>query len=308
METRRTLYSLLCILLLWWGCDRVGGWLMWQLSLRSHDTTSPKLHCIAKGVPEEVVLMGTSRCNGHYVPSILRDSLGMSVFNAGVDGSDNIYSQYIALRLLLRHHTPKVVCLELESSFLEKEDDAFSTTSFFAPFVGTDAHADSIFRLAGTLWRYRLSHLYRFNAKALPIITGQLRNYWQNEDQGYIPNPEPAVFPHLQQLSEAPQPVDSLKLQVLERFIGDCRERGITLVFTISPAFYTVQPSHYAALRLVARRHAVPLFDYHTQGLYQEHPELFRDINHLWDRGARLYTSLFAGDLRRVLRREPPVR
>ena len=69
----------------------------------------------------------------------------------------------------------------------------------------------------------------------------------------------------------------------------------------ISPNYTKIDDNHYDALKAIAKRNKLPFLDYHTKGLYDDHPEYFMDPSHLWDRGARLYSSVFASDLRRVL-------
>ena len=77
--------------------DRLGGKVMQWVNQHTHDVSGPKIRYLVEDVREDVVLMGTSRCNFHYVPSIISDSIGMSVYNGGIGGSDNIYAHYIAL-------------------------------------------------------------------------------------------------------------------------------------------------------------------------------------------------------------------
>ena len=69
----------------------------------------------------------------------------------------------------------------------------------------------------------------------------------------------------------------------------------------VSPYYSIVGSHHYDVLKQVASEYNIPFFDYHTAGLYLDHPEYFWDEMHLWDKGARRYSSVFAGDLKRVL-------
>lgn len=73
----------------------------------------------------------------------------------------------------------------------------------------------------------------------------------------------------------------------------------------VSPAYSKADTNLYAALKDVAKEHGIPFFDYHTQGLFLNHPDYFKDNEHLWDKSARLYTSIFAHDLRQHLAAHP---
>ena len=298
---KRFIYALLCIIAMWWCFDRVGGLCMWWLNQHSQDTTSPKIKHIVEGISEDVILMGTSRCNGHYVPKIIQDTLGLSVYNAGVDGSDNIFAQYIVLSHILKHHTPRIVVLEVGNSFLSEEESAYMTTGYFAPYFGLNEKADSVYHMSGDYWLYRLSHLYRYNTKVLANITGQIRHCWDNAEQGYNPNPKPLHFPNLSRWQTEDFEINDEKKDYMCRFIRSCHERGVFLCFSISPSYSLVDSDYYTILKGMASAYNVPVLDYHTSGLYLNHPEYFKDASHLWDKGAKLYSSVFASDLKRLL-------
>ena len=281
--------------------DRIGGKAMQWVNRHTRDVAGPKILYLVEDIKEEVVLMGTSRCNYHYVPSLISDSIGMSVYNGGIDASSNIYAHYIVLCHILAHHTPKVICLDVSASDFALQDKPLRTVSFFAPYFGRNAAADSVFREAGTYGAYRLSHLYRFNAKAVSNLMGLAINRHEQDDHGYIPLSRPPYFPDKLEETPLPKAVDEKKLDYLRRFIALCHDRGIRLVFSISPAYCIVAPTHYDVLKTEARRNGVPFLDYHSTGLFLDHPEYFKDNGHLWDEGATLFSEIFADDLRQIL-------
>ena len=284
--------------------DRIGGLCMGWVNQHTSDITAPKIKYLVNDVDEDVVFMGTSRCNFHYVPSIISDSLGMSVYNGGIDASDNIFAHYWVLSQVLSHHTPKMICLELMDNDYVIQSNPFNTISFFAPYYGRNERADSIFRLAGTHWVYEVSHLYRYNAKAVSNLVGLLVNRQANEDHGYLPGPKPVRFPDVLEYDETRTDVDSLKLVYLRKFISLCEDRGIRLVFMVSPRYSRVGMDKYDVLKAVATEHGIPFFDYYTRGLFLDHPEYFKDVAHLWDKGARAYSAIFAHDLKEWIEKE----
>lgn len=281
--------------------DRIGGMLMWQVNQQTHDVSGPKIKYLVNDVDEEVVLMGTSRCNSHYVPSIIRDTLGMSVYNGGIDASNNIYAHYIMLNHILSHHNPKVICLEVMTSDFAVIPDSYKTIAFFAPYIGKNIEADSIFRLAGKYYQYKFSHLYRYNSKAFSNIAGLLVNRHAGGEMGYIPRARSQYMVIELKNGVCPEKVDSQKIYYLKRFIDMCEQHGVRLVFMISPAYEKVDYSYYKVVREIAKENDIPLLDYHTKGLFLDEPELFYDEKHLWDEGARRYSSIFASDLKKVM-------
>lgn len=295
----RFLVSLLSVGAMLFVLDRVGARVMWWINQHTHDVSGPKIRMMADSVDAEFVMMGTSRCNSHYVPSILADSLHLTVYNGGVDASGCIFAHYFLLQQLLRHHSPQLVGLDVLPNDYQVNPSSFNTMGFFAPYIGRSKEADEVFHEAGTYWYYQISHLYRYNSKAVSNLAGLLVNRQAHVDRGYLPGPPPPIFPAQlgREGSDVPC-VDTLKVKYLEMFISQCQQRGIRVFFVVSPSYTKASPSLYDPLKDVARRHGIPFFDYHTVGLFHDHPDYFRDHGHLWDRGARLYSSRFAHDLK----------
>lgn len=128
---KKLLISILFVLVGLFVTDRLGGMAMWWVNQYTHDVSGPKIKYLVDSVSEDVLLMGTSRCNLHYVPSIISDSIGLSVYNGGIDASNNIYAHYLILNHILAIHKPKVICLEVMTNDFAEQEDPFSTVTFF---------------------------------------------------------------------------------------------------------------------------------------------------------------------------------
>ena len=286
-----------------WTTDRIGGAAMGWAFCNSCDVLAPKLRYIENGIHEDIVFMGASRCHHHYVPQIIADTLGMSVYNAGVGGANNIFSHYVLLCHILNKHKPKVICLEVMPTDYNLQVAPFSSLSFFAPLFGKNDAADSVYLIAGLYWKYKVSHLFRYNAKAPSILWGLVINRQLDGDKGYIPLPCPKQHSILIDHEILQMEIDTLKLDYFKRFIGLCQRNNIKLVLTVSPKYTRVDSEHYVILKRLAEHYDIPFMDYHTEGLYLDHPEYFKDTTHLWDDGARHFSRLFAADLAHLLLR-----
>ena len=284
--------------------DRIGGIGMNWVYEHTNDVLSPKLRYIRQDIHEDVVLMGASRCHHHYLPSILSKTLGMSVYNAGVGGSNNIFSHYMVLCHILARYTPKIICLEVMPTDYCQQTDTYNALSFFAPLFGYNESADSIYRLAGYYYKYHLSHLYRYNAKASSNLLGLVLNRQSGNDNGCIPLPKPNQFPKKPTIEEARNDIDSLKIRYIQRFADLCHERRIKLIFTVSPKFTIVDSAHYTILKDIAKENGIPFLDYHTCRLYHDHAEYFKDSSHLWNKGARKFSQEFANDLKNTIEKQ----
>ena len=281
--------------------DRIGAKAMWWVNQHTNENAGLKIRTMINDVNADVLLMGTSRCNRHYVPSIISDSIRMSVYNGGIDASDNIYAHYTLLNLILQRYKPKVICLEVSTNDFTNPQDPFSTVSFFAPYFGNNEQSDSIFHLAGLYWQYELFHLYRFNAKATSNIAGLLIAPQDVGKDGYVPSQAPAHFIQgTPTNAEEVGATDNQKVRFIQCFIDICKREHIKLIFTISPAYTTISSNHYSIIYDIAKRNGIPILDYHTKGIYHNHPEYFEDRVHLWHKGAILFSRIFASDLKMI--------
>ena len=95
--------------------------------------------------------------------------------------------------------------------------------------------------------------------------------------------------------------MDQQKIEYLHLFVDLCRQNGVKVVFVVSPKYTRVDGTHYDVLKAFANEQSIPFLDYHTSGLYRDHPEYFKDEGHLWDKGARLYSSVIAQDLKDLI-------
>ena len=298
---KKTILSLTLILAAFLAIDRLGALAMKWVFEHTNDIIAPKLRHLDHGVRQDILLLGTSRCQYHFVPQIITDSTALSAYNAGIDASDNVFAHYMVLQFVLQHHTPQVVVLQTSEDDYAQDKNPAGPTTFFAPYVGRNARMDAIFRQAGTYWPYQISHLYRYNAKALSNLAGLRKATPPDADNGYVYVTDQGVHPDSLIHDYAPKHENPVMIRQMETFINECHSRGITLVMTIPPVFSLVGPDRYAPLHRLARQHGVPLLDYHTPGLFTDRPDLFHDTGHMNGNGAQLFTAIFAHDLKQIL-------
>ena len=196
-----------------------------------------------------------------------------------------------------------MICLEVMPTDYNIQKNPFSVISFFAPLFGENERADSVFLLSGSYWKYNFSHLYRYNAKAPSILWGLVMNRQNGRinGKGYIPLSQPMQGVGRIHVEEKDITIDSLKIDYLHLFVNQCKQRGVQLVFVVSPKYTKITPSHYDVLEKFANSHGIPFLNYHTKETYLDKPDYFRDFVHLWEEGAKCYSSMFAKDLKYLL-------
>lgn len=125
----------------------------------------------------DVVLLGSSRCNHHYMPSIIQDSLGMTVYNCGQRGNGIVY-EYGRLQTIYARYTPKIVVVDFIQGYDLEVNDNSRYLDFLKVDYGTNAVIDSIFRVCDPLSPMKMYlQSYRYNSTLCDLLVNTvLRN------------------------------------------------------------------------------------------------------------------------------------
>ena len=135
----------------------------------------------------DVLVLGSSRANHHYVSSMFKDSLGLTCYNAGRDGHDILYATMV-LRSFLERCTPKLVITDLNSSMMD--GSWIKSNKDMSCFYGASKAVTEILDkdvLKGFDHLKMMSNLYRYNNTLEWIATAYLSNW--GEGDGYFPMP-----------------------------------------------------------------------------------------------------------------------
>lgn len=242
----------------------------------------------------DIIVMGSSRANHHYVPSVIENSTGMTCYNAGLDGN-GIILMYGRYKLITNRYNPKVILYDVEPFFdiIEYDYDdhhrrylADLKPYFFQPGI------KEIFKDVGWTEAVKAhSSLFRYNG----IYFSYLRNYIKA-----VPSSDNGYLPLLGSISEEPkkmespvQVIDSLKLSYIRKIVRDAQSRGIEFVFVTSPKYradsVSIQP-----VKDIADELGVPFWDYTDAPEFQK-MEYFKDPMHLNDEGAKKFTIEISG-------------
>ncbi len=270
--------------------DFAAGKVLWHLQTIASGRTGAEYYA-CKESNEEVIIMGSSRAQHHYVPQIISDSLKMSCFNAGQDGN-GIIMQYGRWKMISERYSPKLVIYDITTFYDLDANDNMTYIDRLKPFCDdyeVKQYVASIFPLE----KIKLcSRLYRYNYKFLEMASDCLRE--KNDDnRGYFP-----LYGEIKQEAIKKDSarkdimLDEVKLCYLEQLAKDCATSNTKLVFAISPTFNCIANfNEYVNVVLtLAERYGAQFLDYHECDL-SLNQKYFKDSQHLNDEGARKYTS-----------------
>lgn len=248
---------------------------------------------------EDMLILGASTATHHYDPSLLHDSLHFSVRNLGKDGA-SLYCQICQLRLILDRHVPRWVIWDVSDDCLSHNKDwsDFMEISDYWPYRQND-YSNAIIQEMGPYQPvYMHSWLYRYNTKLPEYLFSFISG--RQSQKGYVPLPVVSEPSFEKEVNEIPDNINEKKVDLFESLLSLCIQKGTKVILVTSPRFSidnieeTVQ---YRTLCEKAETLDIPYYNYHKDPRFFNDISLFRDVDHLNQKGAELFTVCLIQDL-----------
>lgn len=250
----------------------------------------------------DVVIMGSSRANHHYVSSVLTDSLGMSVYNAGVDGNGIVLASGLYAMMTSRY-TPKVIIYDVEPAFdINVYSEDGNNTRYLGslrPYYANDKVKDIITRV-DPVERYKdISSMFRYNSKIFDLLKDQFVVGGYVED-GFVPlQGTMTKEPEIKSKGESSQ-TDEMKLEFMEEFVAELSKSDIRLIVTASPKYGATTSGVFEPVKEICNKYGVEFWDYYCAPEFQK-LEFFKEQMHLNEAGAKYYTAFLSQQLKNKL-------
>lgn len=243
---------------------------------------------------EDILIFGSSRAIHHYNPQIIEDSLGMSCYNCGQDGN-GIVLFYGWWQLMKNRHLPKMIIYDINPSFdlLIGENNSKYLGWLRSEYDNEDVK--QIFYDIDPTEKYKMqSMMYRYNSKFLQNVTDYFHPLFNISSNGFLPlegEMDKMKVKEIKGDDNIPIAYDAQKLTYLESFIRGAKERGIKLVFVVSPIWYGMNDAVFAPLEDMCQKQNVPFYNYSNDTSFVNNEEMFKDGNHLNAFGADEFTK-----------------
>lgn len=244
---------------------------------------------------EDILIYGSSRAVHTYDTEVFEDSLHLSTYNCGRNGSNVVYGSAILPGALEGPELPKLIILDVfakEIAYRSSRDGGAMLAASILPYVLVNEHFAALAKdlFPKELTKARISKLYAYNSQILSII----RNYSRRHNDfinGYQPligskiNEPPSTFSDR-------DGIDEYSKGRLEFFVKSVTEKKIPLIVILSP-MYNLPFDDNESLRVtkeVLKKYDVPFWDYSTDPKYAK-SEYFYDVAHLNTVGAELFSK-----------------
>jgi hypothetical protein len=243
----------------------------------------------------DVIIVGSSRANYHYHAPMMGDSLGLSVYNAGMDGRGLSYHSCI-IRAICNRVTPQIIVMEL--FYDELNGDLNDRVSILRPYFYKDEFAGQTITQIDPIEQYKCkSAMFRYNS----IIPRFVELYTNNSDSlmGYTPLADNHKGRDVNiEVYNTPTKIDSTSEKIFVDIIKFVKSRGIKLVITVSPELRKYEyPSPLVEL---CEKYGVFFLDNTNLPELVAEKSYFNDVVHLNMKGAEVYTKCFIHQLQNL--------
>lgn len=256
-----------------------------------------------KAADEDVIILGNSRVLNSLMPTILSDSLGLSVYNAASNGQMLPFFHSIQ-EAILNRHSPKALIIGIDEQTMS-DSGIGERYNILAPYYGKGYNMiDSCMSMGG--WSQKImvnSTFYRYNNIWWRILLYHFVSDKNHSKDGFISKPIPPHEPKLV--------IDSTKVELnperffeLKEMVKSAVEKEISVILLKAPQ-YVIRYDNLAINKKIRElADAYPnvwLVDDESDSLFLSRPDLFFDSGHLNYKGAEIYSRIKASQISKYL-------
>ena len=261
---------------------------------------SGNVHYICEKSREDIIMMGSSRMRHHYVPQVFEDSLGVTCYNAGIDGNGIILC-YGFLEMILQRYSPKLIIYDV-TGFDMYVDDNTKYLDMLKPYYDKPGISEIFFDVSPMEKWKMMSGMYRYNSNFFGLIGDNLHPM-QSFEKGYWPSNKEMDYEPENHLGYDGPVADSLKLHYLVKFITLAKEKDVPIVFTASPTWFGKEYKGYLEpAKNICEEMGVPFIDNYYEKNICSDKKYWADAIHMNDKGAHKYSSMFVKEIESAIR------
>ncbi len=247
-----------------------------------------------------LLIVGSSRANHHYVPEVFEDSLKETFYNTGRDGNGTFY-QFALVKSVLKRYQPKIIIFEYSSKF-ENEPLEYDQMSSLLPYYKDHSEIRKIIELRSPMEKLKLlSQIYPFNSQILTIGVGNLEinKARVTDNKGYVPLYD-IWHENLDSIADRRVfAIDTNKINAFKECLTLPKKLGVQVYVVFSPLFQKYHKNQELdRCSQICAAQNIPFWDYSKDSSFLSDKTLFKDILHLNYKGAAKFSKLIAGKIK----------
>ncbi|MBC8035159.1 MAG: SGNH/GDSL hydrolase family protein [Chitinophagaceae bacterium] len=245
----------------------------------------------------DILVFGSSRANHHYVPEFFGGDT-MSFYNTGRDANYILYNTAV-LKSVLKRYTPTLVILDFDVTYLNKRQENYDRLSSLLPYYKSHEEIREIVETRSPYEKIKLmSYTYPFNSMILTIAAGNMETNKERkqDDRGYVAFR--GKWPKDLDTMVFREVIDDTLVRAFESFVTSAKNAGSQLVVVVSPLFYKYEQTKSIEIaKQVCEKHGVQFLDYSHDSTFLSDRNLFDDLAHMNDDGARIFSKMLSKKL-----------
>ncbi len=272
----------------------------------------PTWNAILDGnINSDIAIYGSSRAWVHVSPTILQDSLKMSVYNFGIDGH-NFWLQHLRHKLYLEHNKkPKLIIQTLDFLTLMKQKTLYNPDQFLPYMLWNNEIREATLSYEG----------YKFFDYEIPLVRyyGKLDAF--EEIKRLIRNPDDNVpvrfrgykgmdrkwnsdFENAKlKYKKINVELNSKSVALFEKYLQECQSKKIKMIFVYTPEFIDGQnliinrEDIMALYRKFSLKYNIPFYDYSNDALSMNQDNFYNAL-HLNKAGSEKFSRKLAATIK----------
>ena len=252
----------------------------------------------------DMMIFGASEVRGGLIPSLMKNKLGISVFNCGIN-SQPFYYQYCVINSVLERKKPKVIIWSINTCYLNApSEEDMNGLSVLNPFYNTNDYCHKVINKKSKYENLKMvSNLYQYNSRIFDLLKNIISKT-KETDMGYLARSNSGYkYPTLIRGSEDCG-IDSEIADSFVEVIQKCKASNVELILINTPRFENIDNSKnscYNNLIDICGRYNIPLIrEFYNSPIFLNDSTLFLDNIHLNDKGARLFTTLLCDRIKQI--------
>lgn len=256
----------------------------------------------------DIVILGTSRALEHYDPQVIDSITGLQSYNLGMGGY-GINVQLMKYNYFIHYNPkPQYVIFDVDQLLLKSDIAVHQHQSEqFLPLFYDGAIRKELLNV-GYSWSDAYIPMVRYwgyqsqNKRGL-LECFNLKHYHDYPSyKGHCPDPDPWDPARLHITDSIKPTIDIEAIKLFERFVEECDNNDVQLIFVTSPIYYTyVEMSttwnkYMSYFDSIAQENDIPYLN------YMDHP-ICRDSTyfnagvHLTPDGTKIFSEILSNDL-----------
>jgi len=255
-------------------------------------------------INSDLLIYGASRAWVQFNSTMIEDSLHIPTYNLGIDGL-YFQMQYFRHKMLMKNNKkPKVIIIAIDMFSLEKRKELYNLEQFLPYMLWNIAIKDATSDYKGfTAIDYEIP-LIRYYGRTRAIetafrsVSGHLSNPvcrvkgFQARDETWNTDFDKAK---LEMKVQVIKPDKSI-IALFERFINECKQQNIELIFVNAPEYSEGQKfiknreEVLAIYNKWSKQYHIPFYDYSKSSISFQKKYFYNSI-HMNKKGAELFTA-----------------